>query len=53
MGQAEDRRPGLESEVEELDYSTKERGKILKTYVNGIGRNFETPQKGQIYKLWT
>lgn len=53
MKQEEDRRPGLEHEVEELGYSIKKGGKILKTYVNGIDRNFETPQKGQIYKLWT
>lgn len=47
MKQEEDRRPGLEHEVEELGYSIKKGGKILKTYVNGIDRNFETPQRAK------
>lgn len=52
MEHEEDRLLGLEDEVEESGHSVKESGEILKTHVNGIVRNFETPKKSQIYKLW-
>ena len=47
MEQEEDRRPGLEREVEELGYSIKKGAKFKKTYVNGIDRNFEIPQRAK------